>query len=925
MSMSSTSSFEPKQMTIRPAKDSRLVWPEPRTTRDGDVFYRTSNSNADDTDVVERRGSLTFQGVVDKDKSNNNERGHHARSLSGHFQDATKLSCVDDDDDDDDRHQQVMKRLNGFTMPKKTTVYPTQEARGGITGAYGPPKTSGNVGKKHRRLYSGGATNPHTSHRRLDSTGFAEFIDKINPHGLTTHHRPRNSKSRRSTSSSSSSESRSKSPNSERQRSKQGTRHRRSDSAGLDLLSVAANVSQGEDGILRGGVEGDVGGIGNALKWNQPTFGALTRKSPTYINNNNNEFGSSSRFGNNGYVSNDSNDMYPNSFQAADRQQDYHKEVLSHGFNAYNPSRHHHQTPQMKTNSSAFCQSNSPSTNFATQSYYPPPQPSIPNKQPTYPVQQQQYTFPPRHNQRINDRSSNVNSNVSSSGGRLDYPLTDSKPYPRQHQQQHQFNPHYSRQTSFQSIESEGKIETDEALFSNTNNSSTNDKDDMPPPSRVTMMSPVIPRVSPKLFEQYLRDSSNSTCNNDGDNDGMRPFSGMTSISPLIARVSPNLFAQYIRCSPTDLRSSPQPILDASDAFAIDSITTTSDANKVSHSATNIASTDLSKYDPVNMLSASPNLTTTEEARVESSTEIPNPSQEYIRPSLLITTNEIYPHQSEMATMPTIDKPSPASSVSPTCTIATVCSTLPPTPLSWTPSSSSDNNVTPRNQTPEPTPRRITTGTVSKRIRRKCSINLCPNRVVQGGLCIAHGAKRKTCGHPGCTKHVKKAGMCSAHGPARKRCDVMGCQKVSVQAGRCISHGAKKKLCSTEGCQKQAILSGMCKRHNDEWYIEKDQRGVEVPLKAKEDNQGHHHRRGLSFFQDMSTVDTIINGESVGVTNNHQDRHANVEERHEQQLDTRPVDGVEVGLCGASTHKRGLSLFSDNDVAEKIIKSGILI
>jgi len=41
----------------------------------------------------------------------------------------------------------------------------------------------------------------------------------------------------------------------------------------------------------------------------------------------------------------------------------------------------------------------------------------------------------------------------------------------------------------------------------------------------------------------------------------------------------------------------------------------------------------------------------------------------------------------------------------------------------------------------------------------------CLNRVVQGGLCIAHGAKRKTCSHPGCTKNVKKASKCSQHGP----------------------------------------------------------------------------------------------------------------------------------------------------------------
>lgn len=112
----------------------------------------------------------------------------------------------------------------------------------------------------------------------------------------------------------------------------------------------------------------------------------------------------------------------------------------------------------------------------------------------------------------------------------------------------------------------------------------------------------------------------------------------------------------------------------------------------------------------------------------------------------------------------------------------------------------------------------LASGGTSKRLRRKCAVLNCPNRVVQGGHCIAHGAKRKTCKHPGCTKNVKKAGMCSTHGPARKRCEVAGCAKVSVQGGLCIAHGAKKKLCQVEGCKKQAILSGMCKKHRDQNY-----------------------------------------------------------------------------------------------------------
>eukprot|EP00559_Dactyliosolen_fragilissimus_P006506 CAMPEP_0184860096 /NCGR_PEP_ID=MMETSP0580-20130426/5045_1 /TAXON_ID=1118495 /ORGANISM="Dactyliosolen fragilissimus" /LENGTH=987 /DNA_ID=CAMNT_0027357071 /DNA_START=240 /DNA_END=3203 /DNA_ORIENTATION=+ len=184
----------------------------------------------------------------------------------------------------------------------------------------------------------------------------------------------------------------------------------------------------------------------------------------------------------------------------------------------------------------------------------------------------------------------------------------------------------------------------------------------------------------------------------------------------------------------------------------------------------------------------------------------------------------------------------------------------------------------------------------SRRLRRKCSVPECNNRVVQGGKCIAHGAKRKICGYPGCKKHVKKAGMCSKHGPARKRCEIDGCNKVAVQGGRCIAHGAKKKLCSVEDCQKQAILSGMCKKHHDRQKLSSssnngspslnrrpmnhhplddapssygycmpadDHREASSPLLQENKDSPHvttkrNHKRGLSIFQDMSAVNTII-------------------------------------------------------------------
>ena len=105
----------------------------------------------------------------------------------------------------------------------------------------------------------------------------------------------------------------------------------------------------------------------------------------------------------------------------------------------------------------------------------------------------------------------------------------------------------------------------------------------------------------------------------------------------------------------------------------------------------------------------------------------------------------------------------------------------------------------------------------AKRVRRKCSHPSCPNRVVQGGVCVTHGAKRKMCHHPGCDKAVKLAGYCSTHGPARKKCDAPGCTRVAVQGGKCLSHGAKRRVCKfpNERCDKNAIVGGMCKKHYD--------------------------------------------------------------------------------------------------------------
>jgi len=183
---------------------------------------------------------------------------------------------------------------------------------------------------------------------------------------------------------------------------------------------------------------------------------------------------------------------------------------------------------------------------------------------------------------------------------------------------------------------------------------------------------------------------------------------------------------------------------------------------------------------------------------------------------------------------------------------------------------------------------KLMSGGTSKRVRRKCTVGGCENRVVQGGLCIAHGAKRKQCKHPGCTKHVKKAGLCSTHGPARKRCEIEGCTKVAVQGGRCIAHGARKKLCCVDACTKQAILAGMCKKHHDQSKLNSNELAAEVqspavctiiePKKTRcasklstgstGSSKKSGHTRGLSIFQEISpdAVGDLLSGDAANNT-----------------------------------------------------------
>eukprot|EP00986_Skeletonema_menzelii_P008071 scaffold3310_cov87-Skeletonema_menzelii.AAC.1 len=96
-----------------------------------------------------------------------------------------------------------------------------------------------------------------------------------------------------------------------------------------------------------------------------------------------------------------------------------------------------------------------------------------------------------------------------------------------------------------------------------------------------------------------------------------------------------------------------------------------------------------------------------------------------------------------------------------------------------------------------------------------CSADGCTNHVINGGVCILHGAKRKRCSSEGCTNQVRRRGMCWRHGAKVKvkRCSSEGCTNIVINGGVCIRHGAKVKRCSSEGCTNQAQKGGVCFRH----------------------------------------------------------------------------------------------------------------
>lgn len=788
------------------------------------------------------------------------------------------------------------------------------------------PTQQGITGQKHRRVFSGGATNPVVAHRRINSGGNAALIERELSFSYGGLNHP----------------TRSRSQNRHHQFGHDeapryvNTSHHRTNSAGLDMLSAAADVSNDVLAQAAGGPD-DRGYHHHHYQRHHDSFSSRGSASSKE------EYGTQSQsftrtghstasyYADNWTTNNRSRAMKPPPLPQAPIS--LHGGSYEHTMDSRSQHQqaHHYDQPRYRT---------------ADHSQYAPP--------PFYPQQHHRTTTP--------------NS----------YPFQYSQSnYQRRSSDHHHHPPslrqNHSRHHSRSSVSSAGseRIETEEALFTN--------RDTMPPPE-----------ASPPQVWSNTRGGTT------------------TGVQTFVTAISVGEGNKTLRAAPTYRHASTTTSIDQAPFEGSPPSSVPSAIENRGHHR------KMSSFSSIGTLAAGPNLfqdmdsaggTYSQRARSSSTSSAIRSVDSGMVPGF--ETNDSFFRQLGPSASPETKKHHHRAEQDEQKQRYRGSKSMPELPASFgssgrpplsgrsssdaertsmhsaSASASGERNVADTHadsSSSSAVPRRYMSSGTSKRIRRKCTVANCPNRVVQGGLCISHGAKRKTCSHPGCTKNVKKAGLCSAHGPARKRCEAVGCSKVAVQGGRCISHGAKKKLCSVENCTKQAILAGMCKKHHDQ------HNGI-IPARANKQKSASHattpsglpplcvvvgeedrpdgaapkssagiispnskpgHHRGLSIFQDMNAVNTIIGagGSSTTTTEGASHSSTTTGDRTATTATTTTTTSEERGegargdngtpratpqeIRQASSpdkkkntnrHQRGLSFFTDENVAATIIRN----
>lgn len=727
------------------------------TTDTGDVLYPNSSSfmgpltlsptTSEGSDT--ENGLNIHSGVDEQPKSS---KSQHVRSLSDHFNEATKLKLDGTYVPDESKQQKSTDDYNNV---------PIKYEYGGNESMKSTPTS----GQKHRRGLSGGQSNPAVAHRRINSRGNTAFVDRHQSQGLAgkLQHplapiRPRL-------------RSRSLSPPSQHSWS-------------------AKNSAVGQDWQA----------YTNAYDHNQ-------LKDPHGIQ----------WMADNTATPYDQG--YYESYRANHSAHPPHRNSSKHHDYQYNHAYPaHHIPPEQKASMQQYYYhpysgrhgSQHEIHDYSNTSNYGFPRyvPTTNNHQPSYNGRQQPDTRPMQHSKSHPDFRTFDKYNFDEA---MDHKLDGVA-----------LGPRHRTTSSFSSIGSDFKIETDEALFSK----------EMPPPAhRMSSESPTTLRASPKLFMQSLNDSA-------------------------MRRPSPPSFHQ-----PQDDTRAPHHDSRKKNMHDIEHTRTVEPHHR---HASSVSSGTLHHIFR-DIESKGGHTRTCTETFSNSVNDplfnLPSPSQSTL-------------HALPDAGKNSLNEPKPSVVKSHESVEASE------------PLQSEEKQLDESSKDSEESVSKKVARTTSKRVRKKCKVEGCTNRIVEGGVCIRHGAKRKKCGYPGCNKHVKKAGMCSAHGPARKKCDFDGCTKVAVKGGRCLSHGASKKLCSVENCKKQAILSGMCKKHHDEQEGDNNalclpcdnhttiQLDSGYPREQDEENNmtkkqsgkasKPSHRRGLSVFDDMKTVDSIISSGEIG-------------------------------------------------------------
>ena len=839
-----------------------------QSTPDGDIRIIVDSPNesgATDLTSLPQLGNGTASDVTPSTTANNDKKSRHRRDLSAHFQDATKLSDTLDNfpphsasspddlqvssssDEDDGNRQQP----------------PTYAAAARGSRPPPPPLASPTVGQKHRRVFSGGVSNPGVAHRRINSRGNTAVVNRGGRSSFRSS--PRSSPRMGPPAS-----FRKSPPLGAGGRSSSGSAsHRREDSAGLDMLSAVANFSKQELAEAAGAAASAPTGASLPPPPSPPGH----RSSPIPP-------GPPTSSG------------HPSYQYSSASSQPY----SSHG-GPPPPSSHYPHHPAGYGAGTSYPPQYDPRYHQSTQHYYhgyhqqaPHPTPSYYPEPRGYPVQY----APPRGRQYQPDSHPS-----SQSSSRKPSPTHSSSHYP-------------PRSDVVSGSHHPGAMGGGEKAAG---------------PSDPAYAS-YGPRPAPVIS---------------GTSTGSQTF--VTSIG-----VDDAKSGETVRRSsagggaPTNTGTMHHRKMSSFTA-TIGALMDDLSPARVAYEVTGEAPTAAARNAPV-----PPAFQTLDEGD-RLLQELSSPQAQ----PMVSTAAMAYGHQPNQPPTP----PLPEAPLHPAA----------PAPRSRSTSRSRSKVKASKEQVSTPEPEGGRTGTAnrrymkggsSKRVRRKCTVEGCPNRVVQGGLCISHGAKRKQCSHPGCTKNVKKAGLCSTHGPARKKCEYEGCTKVAVQGGRCISHGAKKKLCTIRGCTKQAILAGMCKKHHDEHEGKEphrtggrkktgggrkkagaakqqqkkasiapegdlcvviDDRSTQAPA-ANQQGPGlakPTHQRGLSIFTDMSAVDTIIGGVDALIA-------PDDALRNDPDAGS-PASGSEIRAAPSydsrvakPTHQRGLSIFTEEAVADTIIQ-----